>query len=266
MTPPVDYASFRAALNARREQLPKRLRQCARYFEDHPDRVAFDTVAQVAGGAQVQPSAVVRFAKVMGFSGYSELQGLFRERYSERWPDRSNRVSRANTKTTEAVHERLREFAEAGHRSLSRMTDHMSANVVKEVTKALRDANLIQIAGFRRSFPVAAFLAYALEKQRQPCRLIDGTGLLGTESPFGEGHALIAVSFAPYTDQTIELVTQARAAGALVIAISDKTNSPIFADADHRLEVQEEEVEGFLTLSATFALAATLAAAVGTVR
>ena len=46
-------------------------------------RFAFQTVAQVANEARVQPSTLVRFAKRFGFSGYSDLQQLFRLRLIE---------------------------------------------------------------------------------------------------------------------------------------------------------------------------------------
>ena len=266
MSVPTDYAAFRAALDAHRDALPKRLKQCAAYFDAYPERVAFDTVAQVAEAAEVQPSAVMRFAKVLGFSGYSELQNVFRARYADSWPDYATRLARLRGEGGEgqgSAHDLLKQFAGAGGRSLSRMLDDIAPESIEIAVKSLSNAPLIHIAGFRRSFPVAAYLAYAFEKQGRPSRLIDGTGLLTTGSAFGPGHRLLAISFAPYTELTIDLAGQARDAGAEVVAISDSGDSPLFALADACLEVREEDVGAFRTLSATFALATTLAVAVG---
>ncbi len=49
------------------------------------------TVAEMAEAAGVQPSAFMRFCQIMGFSGYSEMQRLFRESYVGGWPDYSTR-------------------------------------------------------------------------------------------------------------------------------------------------------------------------------
>ena len=45
-------------------------------------------VAELAAGAEVPPSALMRFCQIMGFSGYSEMQKLFREAL-RRWTERS---------------------------------------------------------------------------------------------------------------------------------------------------------------------------------
>lgn len=264
MTAPSDYAAFRDALERHRGKLPKRLRQCAEYFESHPERVAFETVAQVAEASGVQPSAVIRFAKALEFSGYSELQNVFRARYSESWPDYQTRLARIREKPGGSAHDLLEQFAEAGERSLLAMVEGISPEHIENATKSLFSASMIHIVGFRRAFPVAAYLAYAFEKQGRACRLIDATGLLGTAATFGAGHRLLATSFAPYTEQTLELARQARAAGAEVVAISDVHDSPLFALSDHRLQVQEEDVGEFRSLTATFALATALAVSVGT--
>lgn len=261
MTVPTDYAAFRQALEAHRASLPKRLRQCAAYFDAFPERVAFDTVAQVAAAAEVQPSAVVRFAKVLGFSGYSELQNLFRAQYAERWPDYPTRLARMRGHG--GAHDLLQKFASAGARSMARMAGDISPEVIETAVKSLSAATTIHIAGFRRSFPVATYLAYAFEQQGRACRLIDGTGLLNTATGFAEGDRLLAISFAPYTQLTVDLVAQARGTGAEVIAISDAVDSPVFANADLCLEVHEEDVSDFRMLTATFALATALVVSAG---
>lgn len=264
MTAPSDYAAFRDALERNRESLPKRLRQCALYFENHPERVAFETVAQVAEASGVQPSAVIRFAKALGFSGYSELQNTFRAIYSDTWPDYQTRLARIREECAGSAYDLLQQFAYAGERSLHRMASEVSSEHIENASQSLFSGSMIHIVGFRRSFPVAAYLAYAFDNQGRDCRLIDGTGLLGTGAAFEAGHRLLAVSFAPYTEQTLELARHARAVGSEVVAISDADDSPLFSLCSHRLQVQEEDVGEFRSLTATFALATALAVSVGT--
>ena len=59
------------------------LRRIAEFALDHPNAMALETVAELARRAQVHPSALVRFAQSLGFAGFSDLQGVFRERLTE---------------------------------------------------------------------------------------------------------------------------------------------------------------------------------------
>ena len=59
-------------------RLPKKLRQVAIHLWQHPTAVALGTVTSVAGEAGVQPSTLVRFAQAFGYSGFSDLQEVFK--------------------------------------------------------------------------------------------------------------------------------------------------------------------------------------------
>src|ERR1017187_6743840 len=61
------------------ESLSKQLKIIGRYVEQHRGQLGIQSIQQVAENCQVQPSAVVRFSKHFGFSGYSELQKIFRD-------------------------------------------------------------------------------------------------------------------------------------------------------------------------------------------
>src|SRR5688572_27106891 len=60
------------------------LQRIAGFALEHPQDMALDTVASLARGAGVQPSAMVRFAQALGFGGFSEMQRVFRGRLVER--------------------------------------------------------------------------------------------------------------------------------------------------------------------------------------
>ncbi len=56
------------------------------------------TVAEMADGAGVQPSAFMRFCQIMGFSRLFEMQKLFRESFVGGWPDYSTRLQHLREK------------------------------------------------------------------------------------------------------------------------------------------------------------------------
>ena len=78
-TAPASIEEFRERLSQITDDLPRRLRQCADHIAANTDRIAVSTVAELAAGADVPPSALMRFCQIMGFSGFSGMQKLFRD-------------------------------------------------------------------------------------------------------------------------------------------------------------------------------------------
>src|SRR5207253_9087576 len=61
--------------------LSRQQKVVAKYFEDNRGRIAVDRISEIAARCEVQPSAIVRFAQRFGFSGFSEMQAVFREAF-----------------------------------------------------------------------------------------------------------------------------------------------------------------------------------------
>jgi len=74
--------------------------------------------------------------------------------------------------------------------------------------------------------------------------------------------AVLAVSFTPYASETVALTNAARGRGAKIVSITDSVFSPIASQADIMLEIVEANFEGFRSMTATMALAMSLAVAV----
>lgn len=89
-----DYEALRAAIAQRHAALPGRLQQVAEFVLDHPTDVALATVAEVAERTGVQPSAIVRFARALGFNGFTEMQQVFRSRLVAGWRPATRRAWR----------------------------------------------------------------------------------------------------------------------------------------------------------------------------
>ena len=261
--PPPTLEALFSSLSARVDELPKRLRQCADFIARNPDRVAVSTVAELAALADVQPSAIMRFCQEFGFSGFSQMQRLFREAYSRKWPDYATRLRDLRATGEQRPTVLLAEFVEAGRSSLENLMATVDPETLERAVQILSRAPLIHLVGFRRSYPVASYLAHALEKMAVPCVLHSAVGLLATGHALRPGDALLAITFAPYSPETVALVEAARADGHPVVAITDSLSSPLQRLQVMPLLVSEVDVGAFRALSATFALAITLAVAIG---
>lgn len=260
--PPQSVEAFRERLLGLSGHLPRRLQQCADHVARHLDTIALSTVAQVAQGAGVPPSAMMRFCQIMGFSGYAEMQRLFRDALLRAAPDYATRL--ANLKAGGAGHPStlVAEFVEAGRQSLEALARDLDETTLDQAVTVLSGARTIHLAGFRRSFPVASYLAYVFDKLGVAAVLHDGVAGLGQLSGLQDGDALLAITFAPYSPETLALADEARVRGLPVIALTDPPATRLAGIADHVLTVTEIDFGAFRSLSAAIALALSLAVAV----
>ncbi|MFM7445513.1 MAG: MurR/RpiR family transcriptional regulator [Tabrizicola sp.] len=259
---PQTIDAFRSRLAEMDGQLPRRLQQCADHIGQHMDTIALSTVAQVAHSAGVPPSAMMRFCQIMGFSGYAEMQRLFREVLSRPAPDYATRL--ANLKAGGAGHPStlVAEFVEAGRQSMEALARDLNEIALDQAVSILSGARCIHLAGFRRSFPVASYLSYVFDKLGVPALLHDGVAGLGQRSTLQPGEALIAITFAPYSDETLSLAADARDRGLPVVLLTDPPATRLAGIADCVLTVTEIDFGAFRSLSAAIALALSLAVAV----
>ena len=260
---PASMDMFYERLRTVSDRLPKRLRQCADYVAANPERVAVSTVAELSEAADVQPSAFMRFCQEVGFSGFSQMQKLFREEYSQKWPDYTTRLSKLRDGGADTPAALLAEFAEAGRSSIETLAHTINPDQLERAVETLAGAGTIHLVGLRRAFPVASYLAYAFEKMNIASILHSGMGNLALDHMLQPGDALIAITFAPYTAETMALAEKASQRGLEIVAITDVPTSPLARLDATMLMVSEIDVGAFRALSATLTLAITLSVAVG---
>lgn len=266
LSAPATVEEFRDRLAMITDTLPKRLRQCADFIAAHTDRIAVSTVADLAAGADVPPSALMRFCQIMGFSGFSEMQKLFREAYVPGWPDYSTRLRNLKENGAGSPGALVAEFVEAGRLSLEVLAKSLDEAALEAAVSLLAKADTVHVVGMRRAFPVAFYMVYVFEKMQVPAMLHDAVGKLDHRYALRPGDAMLAITFAPYSEETLTLAQDARDRGLPVVAMTDQLTSPLARQSDAVLTVPEVDFGAFRSLSATIAMALSLAVAVGTAR
>ena len=263
---PATADELRAAILERYDSLSKRLQQIARYVLDEPNAVALETLAVLADRSGVQPSAIVRFAKSFGYEGATQMQRLFRDgllsgnaalAYGERVRQFSEAV---DGKAIGDPRQVLAEFIEGNTLALQNLGEVVSPEDIKAAVTLMAEADTIYVAGFRRSFPVAAYIAYSLHQVDKKTVFIDSVGGMTRQQIHGitGSDLLIAVSYHPYAEEAIQLVEAAVDRGCKVLSISDSLVSPVAKPASLVLQVREAEIRKFRSLSASMCLAQAL--------
>lgn len=260
------YEALRAEIARRHPRFADRLKQIAEFALDHPTDMALGTVAEVAQRARVQPSAIVRFARALGYGGFTEMQQVFRSRlvasvapsYKERIAGLRRDGRFHDVKNPRAV---LSRFVSEGMVSLESLQDGVREKDLARAIALLGAAHTIHVLGLGGSFPVAAHLTYVLRKLGRRVTLLDGLGsALGDQAAAATPQdALVAISFKTYNPDTVRLFPVLVARGLPAVAITDSLLSPIVEGADVVFEIPDMPEAALRTMVGPMCLAQSLA-------
>jgi DNA-binding MurR/RpiR family transcriptional regulator len=262
---PATLEAFRALVAQQSEQLTPRMRDAAHYALEHPNDLALCPLADLARQSQLSPVAFIRMAQALGFAGFSDLKRLFRAplqqtarpTHSERIRHYGGELTLDRPQDPAAV---LRAFSQANIVSLQHLQADADALPLKAAIAQLQGARLVHVIGLRRSYAVASYLAYALNRIGRTAVQITAQGGMVTEqaSAVGPQDLLVAISFPPYAADTLKVCEQAKANGAKVLAITNGVLSPLGRIADLLIEVNDAELKGFRSLTSALCVVQTL--------
>jgi DNA-binding MurR/RpiR family transcriptional regulator len=268
---PETYDQLEKAIIEQFPSLSKRLQQIASHALDNPSELALETIAAVSQRAGVQPSSLIRFAKVFGFSGYSDMQRVFRLRLTDAMPDYKERLKSLNGNEAQGeeakdVNALLEQFVEADIVGLRRLQQNKRlGTLLDQAFRLITESETVYVVAHRRSFPIACYLAYALSQMNVRNVLVDGVGGMFMQQV---GHAtnrdvIIAISSKAYSPDVAQVVRESKQRGVKIIAMTDSPLSPLAEHADVSLEVQQAAVGLFRSLAVTMTLAVTLIVGLG---
>jgi DNA-binding MurR/RpiR family transcriptional regulator len=266
-----NYDALKEAISREYPQLSKQLQRIARFALERPHELALSTVAAIADDLGVQPSSLIRFANALGFAGFSEMQRLFRSHlverstrsasYRERIAGLRARATEGGTSPPEVLHS----FVADSMHGLEKLEMSIRPADLRGAVRVLATAQTIYLIGLRRSFPVAAYLAYALSQLELRTQLLDGAGGMNREFArlVGRKDCLVAVSFRNYTPEAVDIAAECHARGVPVIAITDGPLSPLVRAATVAFELGDDSGRPFRSLVEPLCLAQSLVVSVG---
>lgn len=258
---PQTIEAFRMRLLNERHLFTSRMLDAGAWVLDNQRVVALETLSVMARKSQLTPSIFVRLAKAMGFGGFSDMQKLFRAPLLQAYPvSFSERIS--HSEGDEVFHDptdiRLigQSFCRANSASLAHLGGRLDELPLDAAIDRIMAARTVHVIGLDRSFPVASYFAYALRRADIQAIQATGMGSLASDQicAMQPGDLLVAISFPPYAQATIDATSVARAAGQEVIAITDSPVSPITVEAVEVLTVDDAELHGFRSLTGVMSL------------
>jgi DNA-binding MurR/RpiR family transcriptional regulator len=262
---PATFNDLKALIATQYNGLPRQLQKFGRFALDNSDVLALETVTTVAKRADVQPSTIIRFAKAIGYDGFSDLQQICRSRLMEDTSSYRERIKTFREEGHDGANAILNDFCEAGMESLDQLRLNTPSEKLDQAVRILCGARDIHLVGQGRSFAVTQYLHYALSRLEIRCFLADGAGgmlnyQIGKAAP---RDAVVAVSFAPYTPVVSTMLTELAERGVPIVSITDSPLSPIAEPSAVSFEISESQDQTFRTLVAPICLAQSLVVSLG---
>jgi len=267
--PTSSYAELKDAITQAYPGLSKQLQRIARFALEKPDDLALSTVAAVAEANEVQPSAMIRFANALGYSGFSEMQQVFRghlvERSSSSYRERIDQLRVQQRNGQREPSGVLGQLVGDAVAELGQLESHFDPARMAAAVQLLAGATRIHVLAQRRAFPLAAYLAYALAQLELKVHLLDGAGGMLAQSLrcLAPGEVLVVASFRDYSPEVIAAAEAAHARGIAVVAITDGPLSPLVAPSQVCFEIGDDSTRAFRSLVAPMCLAQALVVSTG---
>ncbi|MBF6033776.1 MurR/RpiR family transcriptional regulator [Pseudomonas sp. P155] len=268
-SPPINAERLLQLITDEYDALPRQLKRIASYISQQSDRIMVDRISDIARECEVHPSAIVRFSQRFGFSGFSEMQALFRSAYTHKASPVQNYQQRirsmiADQSQQASAGDLARECIDATRSGIERLGRELDDAAFEKAVDLIVNADNIYVVGVRRSFAVADYLVYNLQHTQKKIHLVSGLGGSYREQmrSVRANDLVIAISFVPYAKETQHCLRFARQQQANTLILTDSHLSPLAKLADSVLLINEGSALAFRSLSATLCLCQALFVAV----
>lgn len=262
--PPIEYEGLIQSVHERYGSMSKTNKRIAEFLTQNPNEMAVGSVNSLARKCGVHASSLVRFAQLLGFNGFRDLQELFQRRLVTAAPGFEARAERLRSeieeRTLPGALGHLREVALRDIASIEDLIESIPEADLNRAIDLLFRASTIYLLGQLRSEPIVNLMRYVLTMLGHKTVLLDTSGGLATHMAkiISPEDVLFAVSFRFYATEVVNITEQAVERGVPIVAISDSTLSPLAKSAQVLFSVPEPEYTFSRSLAAPMCLAQAL--------
>lgn len=218
-------------INEKYDSLTLSHKKVANYILENINMIAFDSLDDLMIKIGVSTTTIIRFARLIGYSGYSEMQQDIRENIK----DKVSLPERLSKSTNSVKQEQL--LIDSFNNDISNLKDTiagLSEKVLKKATNMIINSKSIYVLGLRGSFSLAHYMASRLGQIRENVRLVQAVGLIYPEETVSatEGDLCIVYMFPRYPKTTANLINWMRKRGVKIIIITSELYTSIESLAD----------------------------------
>ncbi|MEZ0076030.1 MurR/RpiR family transcriptional regulator [Planotetraspora sp. GP83] len=208
-------------------------RAIAKLILDDPATVARSTITELSAASGTSQATIVRTARALGFSGYSELRLALAAASAGERPDR---LVPGDLAPDDPLADVIAKVARAESDALADTAAQLSPERLGAVVDALVAARRVSVYGVGASGLVAADMAQKLMRIGVSSHAFADVHLALTGAALaGPSDVSVGVSCTGETPDVLEPMWTAREAGATTVAITNNPRSSLGAMADHVL-------------------------------
>lgn len=249
-------------IHEKMDSFSKGQRRIAAYILESYDKAAFLTAGVLGKTVQVSESTVVRFASLLGYDGYPEMQKALQEMVLNRLTTAQRLEVSAKRISQEDI---LNSVLQSDMERIRTTGEKIDSKAFSNAVDALLQARRVYIIGVRSSSALASFLSYYFKYLFADVRLITSA----SESEVFEQivriapqDLLLGISFPRYSSAANHAAEFAHNAGAKTIILTDCASSPLARNADFLLTAKSDMVSLADSLIAPMSVLNALIAAV----
>ena len=233
-----DSQSVQTRLAEAYRELPEAMRRIADALMSDPLLGALWGIEAMSERAAVSVGTVVRFAKRLGYRGFSEFRDALRQACHTRSGDAELELMEIPTDIFGTLAEVTRRDGE----NLRRLLQMVDQATLSAATRMLEGAHHRVILGRGVSHVMSLILGFYLTQAGLPSIAAIPSDFSNQVANLGSRDLLVVLSFFPYSREAVDTAIFARESGIPVLAFSDRADSPLKPYADILIPVPSEDL------------------------
>jgi DNA-binding MurR/RpiR family transcriptional regulator len=195
----------------------------ARFLLDNSRDAAFLTASQLGEVAGVSESTVVRFASLLGYTGYPQMRSAVRDLLIERFSTLERLRDYDRAQEGNYLHRAIAEDI----RTLSEAQALVDTSALEALGAMIVNAEQVMVAGHRSSRALAHYLCYYLSWLFRGICLLDPETAFEKVANASRKSLVIGISFPRYTSWTLEILRFSSQSGMHTASITNDFSSPL---------------------------------------
>ena len=214
-------------------QMTKSQKKVANYLLFNMDKLLFFTADELAKAANVSTATVVRFARELGFEGYTDMQKEARLRFHDKEDTPEDLLPfLSETNGTEYI---LEKSFQQDIQNLKLTFQSLPREELETACTLLKTSRRIYLVGMRISRTMATYAYINWGMLRKGVRLIHNEGLDYAEelAEINADDLLVAFWVPRYNRATYQMIGHAKRKGASVLVITNQSFNLSLEDGDY---------------------------------
>lgn len=214
-------------INGKFPAMSRGQRKLAEYILAQYDKAAFLTAAQIGKQVGVSESTVVRFAGLLGYKGFPQMQKALEGMVYKRLHEApAVDIENENISGQEVLEQILKKDI----RNISNTLEMADRRTFEMAVEKLLNARHVYLVGIRGSEPLAVYMGFYLKLMLDEVTVVSNgntSDLFEELMKINEEDCLVGISFPRYSMRTLKAIEFANSRSVSVITITDSINSPM---------------------------------------